>query len=72
MGKIQKIAKIVKKGEEDNISEWLNMPAEKKLAIQQYLREEYMRAFSDKLKGRIERDETGKRLRRVYRIVKRT
>lgn len=72
MRKIQKVVKVLKKGEEDNISEWLYMPPEKKLEIQQYLREEYMRAFSYKLKGRIERDETGKRLRRVYRIIKRS
>ena len=66
---MQKVIKIVTKeeSERENINFWLSVEPNEKLSILQELREQYIELFNKKELY----DESRKRLRSVYKIIKR-
>jgi len=66
---MQKEIKITTKAksEEDNLNYWLSVSPNKKLSILQELREQYISLFNKQELY----NESRKRLRRVYKIIKR-
>lgn len=71
MPRLQRVVHIVPQKTKD-IDQWLQIPPNERVAIVQDLREEYMKWHTEQLKDRIHDPETGKRLRRVYRIIERS
>ncbi len=67
---MNKTIKIINRKDEDtlDISFWQSKSSEEKLTVLQELREQYIKLFNKQ----IEYNESRKRLRRVFKIIKRT
>jgi tRNA uridine 5-carbamoylmethylation protein Kti12 len=67
---MNKTIKIINRKDEDtlDISFWQSKSSEEKLTVLQELREQYIKLFNKQM----EYNESRKRLRRVFKIIKRT
>ena len=72
MEKVVRKFKSFDEAEEADIEEWLNKTPAEKLSVLQDLREEAMTLFPQHFKHLRDNNESGKRLQRVYRVVKQT
>ena len=71
MQKIIRKFKSFAQAEDSDLEEWINMPSSIKLSILQELREEAIMLFPQHFEQSGADNASGKRLQRVYRIVKR-